>query len=654
MLSLEDLRNQSFPVKTKLEWEAKAEESVKGKKIESLQSATYENIVLKLLYTRQDEQPLPEYPGGSDFRRGIYPLGYLTNQWKIAQRISYQTFEELKVKLYQSIEKGQTALSFEVSRELFATNESLSNLLTDLVGKHPFAINSKGMQPAILASLVKAVEQEENSEKVTGYIGHDPISIFAVEGFISERLLDDWSEDIVLANESFPYLRTVLIDTTPYHNGGANAVQELGIAVAEGVYYLQKQIEKGMSIETVLSKFVFQFSIGGNFFMEIAKLRAARILWNKITEVYGAEDSSYGMQISAQTSSFTKSIFDPHVNLLRAGNEAFAAVVGGVQYLHVNPFDEITGSNPFSERIARNMQLLLKEEAHLQKVIDPAGGSWYVEELTAELAEKAWGFFQEIEANGGILEGLKTNWLQAEIAEVFAKRNKDVLIRKQSIVGTNVYANLDETVATQNSQKAEQYFVTTPLKELITGIENVLDDRILKASDLQSRYEIKAVPERRLSEPFDEMRKKAKLLEGKIGSKPTVGMICLGELKQYKARLDFMKGFLAAGGIGAEESKPIGTLENARQFVGDLHSNYLCFCSSNDQYETMGHEILSSLKDEFPDRIFYLAGLPEKEKHALWINEGINQFIHVKSNCYEIASTILNELEVSANEEAKA
>ena len=148
-----------------------------------------------------------------------------------------------------------------------------------------------------------------------------------------------------------------------------------------------------MKLEEAISKMIFQFSIGSNFFMELAKLRAARILWDKITKVYGAEVQYRGMQIAAETSSFTKTVYDPYVNILRAGNEAFAAVVGGVQYLHVTPFDEITGSSQLSERIARNTQNILKEEAHLQKVIDPAGGSWYVEALTTELSRKSLAVF---------------------------------------------------------------------------------------------------------------------------------------------------------------------------------------------------------------------------------------------------------------------
>lgn len=630
MSNVEKIKNQTFAAKTNLEWKKAAEASLKGKTVESLQTNTYETIILKPLYTKQDEQQIPAYSGGSDFRRGVYPLGYITNEWKVAQRLYYQTPEELQDKLHQSFEKGQTAISFEV-KKILLENNNLLTILGESYNQYPFAINAKEYQSVFLSELTKMTEKEEASRRINGYIGSDPVAIFAEGGGISEELLNDWVTIIVRSNQKFPNLRTILIDTVPYHNGGANAVQELGIAMAEGVYFLEKLQEAGMELDEILSKMIFQFSIGGNFFMEIAKLRAARVLWSRVSELYGAKGDVCGMHIAAVTSSFTKTINDPHVNLLRSGNEAFAAVVGGVQYLHVNPFDDLTGATPFSERIARNTQLLLNEEAQLKKIIDPAGGSWYVEDLTNQLAEKAWKFFQQIDAIGGILEVLKANWLQQEITAIYDKKNTDIQTRKQSIIGTNVYANLDENISVFKQRKES---------DMDWG-EN-------------SFFKIEAIPQRRLSEPFEELRRKSRNLEGKIGFPPTVGMICLGELKQHKARLDFMKGFLAAGGMKSLESTPIYSLENARLFVSKHRLKHFCICGTNEQYDLIGHEILTSLKAEFQDQIFYLAGLPDQENQSQWLNAGIKQFIHVKSNCYETLSTILNDLEVSTIEETKA
>ena len=627
-MSVEKLQNQDFSSRTKDDWKVKAEESLKGKSVESLKSSTYENIILQPLYSRDDAQKAPDFPGGSDFRRGVNPLGYVTNDWKIAQRITYHSVEELKEKLHVGVEKGQTALSFEVTEALLESKETINGVLGDLPAAVPFAINGKGMNSALLAVLT---ENETIPNQVSGYVGSDPISLFAEVGFIEEDLFKGWIEDIKLANLKLPNLRTVLINTSTYHQGGANAVQELGIAAAAGTFYLQLLLDNDMKLDDVLTKMIFQFSIGSNFFMELAKLRAARILWNKITQVYGADTKDRGMQIAAETSSFTKTVYDPHVNILRAGNEAFAAVLGGVQYLHVIPFDYETGGSQLSERIARNTQNILKEEAHLQKVVDPAGGSWYVEALTTELAEKAWQYFKQIEAKGGMLEVLKTGWIQDEIASVNENRKKDIYLRTQSIVGTNVYANLDESAA--------------------SGRERIADSFL---GQVTSSIQIKAIPNKRLSEPFEKLRRMSEKIEEKSGAKPQVGMICLGELKQYKPRLDFMKGFLAAGGLKAVESGTITSLEQAKQFIKGQNTKYICICGSNDQYESAGHGILTALKKEFPDTIFYLAGLPDKDVHMQWMDEGIKQFIHLKSNCYETLALILSSMEVALDEVTKA
>ncbi|MEH7249712.1 methylmalonyl-CoA mutase subunit beta [Neobacillus niacini] len=626
-MSLEDLRNQTFPLKAKEDWKDKAEESLKGKSVEFLKSSTYENIVLEPLYSRGDEKHLSEYPGGSDFRRGINPLGYVTNDWRIAQRVSYKNAGELKDKLQETTGKGQTALSFEVSKNLWEIEGTLIDLLGNLPKDIPFAINGKGLQKTLLEELAGAC----NAEQLSGYVANDPLSLFAEEGIISEEFFSEWLKGIKLANEKLPNLRTVLINTSSYHHGGANAVQELGIAAATGSFYLQQLLESGIKLEEALTKMIFQFSIGSNFFMELAKLRAARILWDKITKVYGAEAEDRGMQIAAETSLFTKTVYDPHVNILRAGNEAFAAVVGGVQYLHVTPFDDVTGSSQLSERIARNTQNILKDESHLRTIVDPAGGSWYIEALTTELAEKAWHYFQEIEAKGAMLEVLKSGWLKDEISTVHTKRMQDIFTRKQSIVGTNVYANLAETVA--------------PAKEIIA--DNYFENG-------HSTIKINAITNTRLSEPFEELRKISQRIKGRLGSNPAIGMICLGERKQYKPRLDFMKGFLAAGGMRVAESESIISLETAKQFILNQDTKYFCLCGTNDQYESIGHDILAGLNQEFSDRKFFLAGLPEKEMRTQWTNEGIKQFIHLNSNCFETISLLLTEMEVAIDEVSKA
>ncbi|WP_462412135.1 methylmalonyl-CoA mutase family protein [Neobacillus sp. Marseille-QA0830] len=622
---MESIKNQTFPSPSLQEWEERAKASLKGKPLGVLMGTTYENIGLKPLYSPKDEQTVPQYPCGSDLRRGIHPLGYVTHEWKIAQRIKADTPNELKDKLNFAFEKGQTAISFEVTKDLV---ENLG--FSDFYPHFPFAVNTKWLHAEFLTHLIN---NQYNSSQVTGYIANDPVALSAVQGRFDQNTFKDWLNDIVNANQYYPKLRTVLIDSSPFHNGGANSVQEIGIAAATGVFYLDQLTEAGMDVESALSKMVFQFSIGSQFFTELAKLRAARIVWGRIASLYGAEQQTQRMEIAAETSRFTLTVTDPHVNLLRTANETFAAVLGGVQYLHTAPYDEITGYTALSERIARNIQLILKEETQLKKIIDPAGGSWYIESLTNQLAEEAWAFFQQIDARGGILEVLKSDWLQEQIETVFSKRNHDVQFRKQSIIGTNAYAKVDEAL-----------------------LEPAEKDCAVTWGDFGAASEIQItnIPQRRLSEPYEQLRNRAKQLEANTGAPVVAGMLCLGELKQHKPRLDFMKGFLAAGGIQTIESGPLFCLEEAKRFLNEAQLKWACLCGTNEQYEQMGHELLLALKTEYPNLVFCLAGLPEKEKQEHWRKEGINQFIHVKSNCYETVSAILGSMEVQFNEETKA
>jgi methylmalonyl-CoA mutase len=379
-MSLENMMNEKFTTTSLEDWKKKAEESLKGRPIETLSRNTYENIQLKPLYSSADQQEgeLSQFPGELDFRRGTESLGYLKDSWKIAQKVNYKNEEDLISSLGHALEKGQNAISFEYIKENL---DNLSIVLTEVYEKAPFSIDAKSDQTILLEEL----EKLSNREKVSGYIGMDPIALLTRNGKLPEELdnfYDAWALLIQDADRNLPNLKTVLIDSTPYLEAGANSTQELGISLAVAVFHIEELMKRGITLQTILSKLVFKYSIGANFFMEIAKLRAARFLWSKVTEAYGADLDHQKMTISAETSSFTKTAFDPYVNILRSGNEAFAAIIGGVQYLHVQAFDELSGeTSPLSERLARNTQLILKEEALLKKVMDPAVGSWYVEHL---------------------------------------------------------------------------------------------------------------------------------------------------------------------------------------------------------------------------------------------------------------------------------
>lgn len=647
-----NMKNETFPKVSYGDWIDKAEVALKGKKIDSLQTNTYENIILKPLYSNEDtnnKYENPDYPGFADYRRGSHSLGYSSSSWKVSQRISYRTTSELKTKLSSALAKGQTAISFDVKKDLFTKND-WADLLSDQSRLYPFAVDAKGMQMAFLARLIELADKEKDNGSVTGYVGTDPLALIALAGEIPndiEHELEQWYDNLKIAGDHLPNLRTILIDVSTYHNGGANAVQELAIAIGTGSFYIEQILGNGMQLNEILSKMVFKFSIGSNFFMETAKIRAARLLWNKVTEAYGAKNENRGMVITAETSVVTKTINDPQVNILRAGNEAFVAVLGGVQYLHVTAFDELTGATGLSERLARNTQLILKEEVLLQKVIDPAGGSWYIESLTNELAEKAWELFLKLESEGGILETLKSGTLQKEIAYIQEKRLENVRTRKQSIIGTNVYSNLAERTSKAGyDNDPNNYYTDKSLEDMIHDLRggNGINFNLKERGESSKSIKIKPIRMRRLSEQFEGLRIKADILAEKNGEHPAVGLICIGELKEYKPRVDFITGFLAAGGIRAEASESNQTLKTASEFIEAVDLKHFCICGSDEQYKKGGMEFVKSLKDKYPENTWYLAGLPVQEMQEGWKIAGVQQFIHLKSNCYHALLLMLTEM----------
>jgi methylmalonyl-CoA mutase len=481
-MNLKKMIDYSFPKQSVDNWRQKAEASLKGKNLDSLARNTFENIQLKPLYTKEDldGKTISQFPGNDDFRRGSSLFG---EPWKIAQRIEGDHLEEFKTHLTSFFQKGQTAISFNPTPIIL---KEIPHLLISYYESFPFSVNGGNHQRGILECLIRMPK----SHLITGFVGKDPIALYAKgrdEYKNLDSIYDRWFETIQMTSEKCPMLKTLLVDTTPYHNSGANAVQELAIALSTAVYDIEQLRNRGMKVNEIIDKMVFHFSIGSNFFMEVAKLRAARVLWKKVLEAYEVMGEEAKLVISAETSWFTKTAYDPYVNILRAGNEAFAAVLGGVQFLHVSPYNQLEGlTSEVSERIARNTQIILKEEARLGAVMDPAGGSWYIETITNQLVERAWSLFLEMDEKGGLLAVIKNGWLQSQLNEVKVKRQTDVLAHKQIIVGTNEYADLKEN--------------PLPIK--------------YRDQSQGLRTEREFLFEERLAEPYEKLRKKREVEKG--------------------------------------------------------------------------------------------------------------------------------------------
>jgi methylmalonyl-CoA mutase len=680
--TIESLKNQKFPAADTKVWKEEAEKTLKGKPIKKLLTNTYEGITLKPIYTKEDTENLEhmnELPGFSSYKRGINRLGYVANSWKVSQELNITNLEEANSILKNDIERGQTMINLVLENSSINTLDDVRVLFEGIqLEKLPLFIDT-GMLSFPYISLLASYSNERklSLEALRGTIGMDPIGTLVKEGKLSishDKLFDLMANTINWSKENTPQLRTVLVKGQPYHDGGANAVQELAFTIATAVEYIQECLARGLTINDIARSFTFAFSVGANMFMEISKLRAARMLWTRIIEVYGGDQDAQKMQIHARTSAYTKTVYDPYVNMLRSSTEAFAAVIGGVDSLHVSSFDEPTRkSDSFSRRIARNTQLILQEEAHLNKVIDPAGGSWYVESLTNELAENAWVLFQQVEEQGGMLKALQSGFIQEGIKKVAIKRSDSVKSRKEKIVGTNFYANLAEkqvgnTDSEETTSKAidKTDGVGVPsdksisrLKENEQALVRLSIDRVtqgVSVNDLvevfksTNNLEVDPIVSHRLAEPFEELRSAAIRYKVSTGSFPMVGLLNLGTLAMHKPRADFITGFFEAGGFEVLKNEGFTTLEDAVYGFKKMDLSTVVICGTDELYKEFVEPLSQQIRLLNPNVTIYVAGMQDKETEVLYLNAGVSGFIHIKSNCYDVLKKLQLEMGVAVDE----
>lgn len=682
MSDVAKMKEAAFPAPTVEEWEREAEKSLKGKPLERLVSMTYENIAVKPLYTRCDVEalgPLEQYPGFGQYVRGARPEGYRGGPWKVSQEISAASPSEWNEAVKHDLERGQTEIHFALGRLPFAV-ESVEDVAAMFAGvpldRYSLRVNARARSLSFLALLVAYFkEQGVPLSSVRGAIGMDPLGAWAEQGTLPcslERLYDEMAEATMWAKDEMPAVRTMFVRGEPYHNGGANAVQELAFAMATAVEYIRAGLDRGLAVDDIAVRMQASFAVGADFFMEIAKLRAARRLFAQVMEAFGGGESAKRIELYVRTSPFTKTVYDPYVNMLRAAAEAFAAVVGGADGVHVSPFDEAIGlADEFSRRIARNTQLILLEEAHVANVIDPAGGSYYVETLTAKLAEEAWKLFQRVEEQGGMAKALEAGFVQAEVEAVAKRRLDRVKMRKEKIVGTNVYANLEETPIEKPTQAAANEL--PPLDEkrmadirstLVSGnwVEAAIGAarrrataREIAAALADGNTSIRIAPIRawRLAEPFERLRKAAEKHAERTGSRLSVHLINIGPLVRHQARADFITGLFAAGGVAAERSDGFASVEEAVEWVRNTNGTHYIVCGADDDYPAFVPALARAFKRAKPDAKLYVAGKPPEELERTYADAGVDGSIHLGSNAYEVIVAFFTERGVALDGEVR-
>ena len=481
---------------------------------------------------------------------------------------------------------------------------------------------------------------------------------------------------VVWAKEQAPELKTVLVSGDVYANGGANDVQEVAYALATAVCYVRQLAQRNIDIHTIAKSMMFTFSLGANFFMEIAKLRALRVLWARIMEAFGAEEADRAVHVHGRTSAFTKTVYDPYVNLLRNTTQAFSGVVGGLNSLEVSPFDQpIRKADDFSRRIARNIQVMLQTEFELRQPVDPVGGSWYVETLAAELCEKIWSEFQTIESKGGIIAALKEGYPQAQVKAILDERFKNLAFRKDVAVGNNMYANMteelldskpenQETLCQKRAAQIDEYLAgaeadavvkaqatleasTTEPGALIGLIELGALQKLtirqirkaLDAGDISSET-IEPIIAHRWTEQFEALRMRTENYKQRTKDNVKVFLANMGPIPQHKPRADFSTGFFEVGAFEVIKNDGHETTADAAKAARESGADVVVICSTDDTYPELVPPLAKELKETMPNVTVILAGAPPKDLEPVYREAGVDDFISVRANCYEILHTL--------------
>ena len=453
MTKQEKLFEQFPPVSTEA-WMDKINTDLNGADFnKKLIWKTNEGFEVKPFYRREDIAGLPyiaTLPGEFPYIRGTKKKD---NDWLIRQNIDVEDYPLANKKVLDILMKGVDSLGFVINDPEFITEKNIEILLKGIHFESielNFLPNGKARE--ILEYFIKTINKNgADITKIRGAIEADPLGRLMINGTLCIPIESGLEYLVSLTREAsnLPHFKTIRVNASNFSNAGTDIVKELSFGLSMANEYISQLTERGISSDMAASKICFTFGIGSNYFFEIAKLRAARLLWSLIVSAWKPEkEESSLMDIHCITSRWNKTIYDPYVNLLRTQTEAMSAVLGGTDSLTVDPFDMVFRQpDEFSERIARNQQLLLKEEAYFNKTADTAGGSWYIEKLTYLIAENAWKLFVEIEVQGGFLVSLKNGYIQKSINESAKIRKTDIAEKKEILLGTNKYPDLNENIS---------------------------------------------------------------------------------------------------------------------------------------------------------------------------------------------------------------
>jgi methylmalonyl-CoA mutase len=614
---------EEFPPISTKDWQEKISADLKGKDYEkTLVWRTNEGFNVQPYYRQEDLENvkyLNQLPGQFPYVRGTKTEG---NNWLIRQDIMVTDFELANKKALEVMYKGINSLGFILQGDV--TVDDLGLLLKDIcLDSIELNIVTCSNSIDLANALSQYITNTYGAEaKIKASINIDPIASLTKNGALNNEIFGEL-KNLVDSTASMTEFSVVGVNGKVYRDAGSSIVQEVSFSLASGTEYMTQLTEAGSDALTIAKKIKFSLGVGTNYFMEIAKLRAIRLLWSKIVETFDSKcaDEEYckaaEMNIHSENTVWNKTVYDPHVNLLRTQTEAMSAVLGGTDSLTILPFNAIyEEASDFSERIARNQQILLKEEAHFDKISDPAAGSYYLENLTDQIAEQAWKLFLEVQNMGGYIAAFKAGFIQSSIEATSSKLDQSIATRRKNLLGTNQFPNFNEYMQNELDQ------------EVFSKRDNKSDNAI---AEPLKRY--------RGAQVFETLRYTTDVYS-RENKRPLVFMLTIGSLNMRKARSQFASNFFAVAGFDVTEGKGYATVEEGVADAKLADANIVVICSSDDEYA----EFAPASKELLTDEIFVVAGFPKCKEELE--SKGINNFIHVRSNLLEELIRYQKELNI--------
>ncbi len=571
---------------------------------DALATEIEDGLTARPLYTARDAPADPGFPGFAPYVRGGGAMGTSVSGWDVRQRHTRTDPKQLNEAVLADLENGVTSLwltTGEGGVPLDGLATALDGVLLDLA---PVVLDAgDDAEEAARAFLSLVDERGMPRRAALGNLGADPLKQ-AARG----RRASEASGLAVLCHEEYPGIRAMTVDALPYHEAGGSAGQELGCSLATGVAYLRDLTAAGLPLDAACAQLEFRYAATADQFLTIAKLRAARRLWARVTEVCGAPAPQ---RQHAVTSPVMMTRRDPWVNMLRTTVACMAAGVGGADAVTVLPFDDALGlPDAFARRIARNTSTILMEESHLARVIDPAGGSWYVERLTDDLCRVAWAWFQEIERAGGQAKALDDGLIAERLASTWAKRRKDLARRREPITGVSEFPNL-----------AEPEVEREPAHAGPGG----------------------GLPSVRRDQDFEELRARSDAHLATTGVRPRVFLAALGPPAAHTARATFSANLFQAGGVEpVQEQAGAATVADAFRRSG---ATVACLCSADKVYAEEAEAVAAALKSAGATRVF-LAGRPGDRREA-YAAAGVDEFVHAGGDAIAVLTSVLDHMGVA-------